>query len=377
MVERRRHKRISRSHSRSSTRITDYMAFVTGIASAFDIPFNIPACVKSFTDAKDKISDIVHTVVGDDSSVVVGQIVDKYKELKAILEAARSSGASQFMKCTWYGVKGVFTFSWLGSGKDSDFRKASIYKEYNEFIEAKQTSIDSLVSTMESTRNASTDQMNRWLESYKSMVTDSFNGLTYRVGLLKDASAEVNDDLAAAMTVLGKLMTINDTNLNKLEDLSAPTSTECNMGDYKISKVSDKVGAIKAIINKIRAAFSSVGAVVKQCFGQDPSQILLKTGAEAIISNVALTIPGLNFFALAWRIAKTIYFVGKSIYNLINSIGAEKDRMMGAALGYGIKAIVYLFTGMLGKRKAYMRMLRRNYKKLKRQRKHRRHRRHH
>jgi len=40
--------------------------------------------------------------------------------------------------------------------------------------------------------------------------------------------------------------------------------------------------------------------------------------------------------------------------------------MMGAALGYGVKAIVYLFTGMLGRKKAYMRMLRRNYKKLKR-----------
>jgi len=85
-----------------------------------------------------------------------------------------------------------------------------------------------------------------------------------------------------------------------------------SLSKYRESRASDKVKNIVAMVNKIRDTFKAIGHVVSECMGSN----VLQSGAKAVVGTIALFVPGMNMFALAWRIAKTVYFVGKSIYYL-------------------------------------------------------------
>jgi len=219
------------------------------------------------------------------------------------------------------------------------------------------------------------EQLKRFVGRYGATIKYSFKLLQLAVDRLRSSDGKhPNVAIGKLVKTIEKLDGISDANLNKLSEFSNPDSSDGEEKKSKSAITKIKEGFKKTFVN-IYKTFGAIAGVAKNCFIQKEdaapsgsnSLSFLANAAGAIAENVMLAVPGANFIALAWRIARTVYYIGKAVYNFVEAVKdaiEHPEKLIGMALGYAIKGVVYLTTGVsLKKRRAYNRMFKRTYRK--------------
>jgi len=165
--------------------------------------------------------------------------------------------------------------------------------------------------------------------------------ITFYNGVLKVYGKDLQDDVDLKM-VKSTVDGINSLSSDKKHPIGADF---CEGGKIAqlIKKIADFFGPTVTGIAKCLASFGVSNA----------------SAVNSLITTGAMLIPGLNVFAIAWRVMMTVVKVGLAGYTLYTAFAdfdKDKDtekkwKTFGKAFGQFLKAILYLFTGISKKKK--------------------------